>query len=167
MARQSQGIFLTVLLPLHDHLLDRADQVRSAILLHAELDARGHATLLAVPDGYRLVLDAGGCGRHFEIGAVINFLFRLLFWRRNLLRVTTGALLLLQRRVLLRLVVHLRVVHVHRVHAVRWLRHALAALVWERRHLAGHGPGPAVEMAEVLMLVNWPNVLVQLHIDHF
>ena len=54
-------------------------------------------------------------------------------------------------------------VHVHRVHAVRRLGHALAALVWER-HLA---EGLPVEVTQVLDLVDRSDVLVELHVNNF
>ena len=49
------------------------------------------------------------------------------------------------------------------MHAVRRLRHALAALVRER-HLA---EARTVEVTQVLDLINRPDVLVELHVDNF
>lgn len=136
------------------------------VLLHAELDSRRRTTLLALPDGDRLVLDAGRRRRQFEISPIIDLLFRLLLRGRALLgSVVALALLLLQRRILLSLIEHLRVVQVHRVHAVRRLGHAsLAGLIWER-HLSERWM--TVEVAQVLDLVNRSDVLIELHVYNF
>lgn len=66
-----------------------------AVFFHTELDPRRDAALLVLPDRDRLVLDAERGRRQFEIGAVIDLLFRLLLRGRGLLRVVALAGLLL------------------------------------------------------------------------